>query len=238
MKIEKVYKYIDELSRCEWHDNAITNGIQYNGISVKQGIETYQRILTNMQSDAEVAILTLASSGQDKVINAIYNKVREAYENDYDIITYEAVEALKAEFPSPRREDIRKEIELGQFIIDMHNLQLSYLDKLLTFISSLLDCNTTTVEATNTQSDAKPIPIAKETDNDNNKHIIRGVDGLAKYLDFGTTKAQAVLNSGILQDKGIAYRCGKDWRINAEKLDTLLAKQPYIFYGDLTKYKA
>lgn len=149
MKIEKVYKYIDELSRCEWHDNAITNGIQYNGISVKQGIETYQRILTNMQSDAEVAILTLASSGQEKVINAIYNKVREAYENDYDIITYEAVEALKADFPKAiRPKAIRMEIELGQFVIDMHCLQLHYLDRLLSFISSLLEDNTTTVEVT------------------------------------------------------------------------------------------
>lgn len=237
MKIEKVYNFIDELSRCEWHDNAIVNGIKYNGITIEQGTEAYQQRLEAMQSDAEVAILTLASSGQDKVINAIYNKAKEVRENDYDIITYEAVEALKAEFPLPRREDIRKEIELGLFIIDMHNLQLSYLDKLLTFISSLLDCNTTTTEKTATLPEANPT-ITNETDNDNNKRIIKGVNGLAQHLGIGPTKAQEVLNSGILQDKGIAYRYGKAWRVDAEKLDNLLAKEPYIFHGDLTKYKA
>lgn len=230
MKIEKVYIFIDELSRCEWHDNAITNGIQYNGITIEQGTETYQQRLEAMQSDAEVAILTLASSGQDKVINAIYNKAKEVRENDYDIITPKAVDALRAEFPIPRTEAIKAEIQLGEFVIDMHNLQLYYLDRLLSFISNLIEDNTVNVEVT----ELKPI-ISKEADNDNNKHIIRGVDGLAKYLDFGTTKAQAVLNSGILQDKGIAYRCGKDWRINAEKLDNLLAKEPYIFKGTLKK---
>lgn len=229
MKIEKIYNYIDELSRCEWHDNAIVNGIKYNGITIEQGTEAYQQRLEAMQSDAEVAILTLASSGQDKVINAIYNKAKEVRENDYDIITYEAVEALRAEFPIPRTEAIKAEIQLGEFVINMHNLQLYYLDRLLSFISNLLEDNTVNVEVT----ELKPI-ISQEADNDN-KHIIRGVDGLAKYLDFGTTKAQAVLNSGILQDKGIAYRCGKDWRINAEKLDNLLAKEPYIFKGTLKK---
>ena len=229
MKIEKVYKYIDELSRCEWHDNAITNGIQYNGISVKQGIETYQRILTNMQSDAEVAILTLASSGQDKVINAIYNKAKEVRENDYDIITPKAVDALRAEFPIPRTEAIKAEIQLGEFVINMHNLQLYYLDRLLSFISNLLEDNTVNVEVT----ELKPI-ISKEADNDN-KHIIRGVEGLAQHLGIGPTKAQEVLNSGILQDKGIAYRYGKAWRVDAEKLDKLLSDNPYIFSGKLKK---
>lgn len=229
MKTKKIYRYLNELSRCEWHDNAITNGTQYNGITIEQGTETYQQRLEAMQSDAEVAILSLASSGQDKVINAIYNKVREAYENDYDIITYEAVEALRAEFPLPRREDIKAEIQLGEFVIDMHNLQLYYLDRLLSFISNLLEDNTVNVEVT----ELKPI-ISKETDNDK-KHIIRGVEGLAQHLGIGPTKAQEVFNSGILQSKGIAYRYGKAWRVDSEKLDKLLSDNPYIFSGKLKK---
>lgn len=230
MKIEKVYKYIDELSRCEWHDNAITNGIQYNGITIEQGTETYQQRLDAMQSDAEAAILSLlAASGHDKAINAIYHKAKDLRENDYDIITYEAVEALRSEFPLPRREDIKAEIQLGEFVIDMHNLQLYYLDRLLSFISNLLEDNTVNVEVT----ELKPI-ISKETDNDK-KHIIRGVEGLAQHLGIGPTKAQEVFNSGILQSKGIAYRYGKAWRVDSEKLDKLLSDNPYIFSGKLKK---
>lgn len=235
MEIKNFYTYLKELQRCEWHDNAIANGIKYNGITIEQGRETYQQRLDVMQAEAEETLLQLLVNGQIKAIKIIYDKAIALREKPYDIINQESVEALKREFPLPRTEAIKGEILLGQFVIDMHSLQLCYMEKLITFISSLLDCNTTTVKATDTQSDAKPIPIAKETDNDNNKHIIRGVDGLAKYLDFGSTKAQAVLNSGILQDKGIAYRCGKDWRINAEKLDNLLAKEPYIFKGTLKK---
>lgn len=137
METKAIYDYLNELSRCEWRDNAIANGIKYNGITIEQGTETYQRILCSLQSEAEAAILSLASSGQSKVLNAIYRKAKEASEQDYDIITQEAVEALKQEFPSPRAEGIKAEIQLGEFVIEMHNLQLCYLSRLIAFIGSL-----------------------------------------------------------------------------------------------------
>lgn len=228
MKIEKVYNYIDELSRCEWHDNAI-NGIQYNGISIEQGTETYQLTLEKMQTEAEEVLLQLLVNGQIKAIKIIYDKAIELREKPYDIINQESVEALKREFPLPRTEAIKAEIQLGEFVIDMHNLQLYYLDRLLSFISNLLEDNTVNVEVT----ELKPI-ISKEADNDN-KHIIRGVEGLAQHLGIGPTKAQEVFNSGILQSKGIAYQYGKAWRVDSEKLDKLLSDNPYIFSGKLKK---
>lgn len=42
-----------------------------------------------------------------------------------------------------------------------------------------------------------------------------------------------MLNSGLLKPNAAAYRNGKDWRINAEKLDKLLSDNPEIFRGDL-----
>lgn len=231
MDIGKIYDYLNELSRCEWRDNAIVNGIRYNGIDITQGVETYQRILCSLQSEAEAAILSLASSGQSKVLNAIYHKAKEAGEQDYDIIAQEAVEALKQEFPSPRAEAIKAEIQLGEFVIEMHNLQLYHLSNLLTFINSLLNDTTVEVEATQPEPEARPTP----TENKADKRIIKGVKGLSEHLGIGITKAQEVLNSGILQRKGVAYRNGKAWRINAEKMGNLLADEPYIFYGKLEK---
>lgn len=141
MDIGKIYNYLNDLSRCEWRDNAIVNGIRYNGIDITQGTETYQRILEVMQSEAEAAILSLASSGQSKVLNAIYRKAKEASEQDYDIITPLAVEALKQEFPTVRTDAVKSEIQLGRFVVDMHALQLYYLDRLLTFLNCLLKDN-------------------------------------------------------------------------------------------------
>ena len=65
--------------------------------------------------------------------------------------------------------------------------------------------------------------------------IIKGVQGLAKYLGIGVTKAQEILNSGLLKPNAVAYRSGKGWRISAEKLDKLLADNPDIFRGVLTR---
>ena len=83
METKSIYNYLNELSRCEWRDNAIVNGIKYNGITIEQGTETYQRILDTLQSEAEAAILSLASSGHDKAIRAIYRKAKEINEQDY-----------------------------------------------------------------------------------------------------------------------------------------------------------
>ena len=230
MKIEAIYRYLSELSRCEWRDNAIANGIKYNGITIEQCTETYQRILEAMQSEAEEAILSLLTSGQDKAIRAIHRKAKEAHEQDYDIITQEAVEALRQDFPIPRAEGIKAEIQLGEFVIEMHSLQTYYLSTFISFIDNLLD-NDTTVEATQPEPEARPTPADKETD----KRIIKGVKGLSQALGIGITKTQEILNSGILQRMGVAYRNGKAWRINAEKMGNLLADEPYIFYGKLEK---
>jgi len=231
MDIGKIYDYLNELSRCEWRDNAIVNGIKYNGITIEQGTETYQRILDTLQSEAEAAILSLASSGHDKAIRAIYRKAKEINEQDYDVITPLAVEALKAEFPIPRSEAVKAEIELGEFVIEMHNLQLYHLSNLLTFINSLLNDTTVEVEATQPEPEVRPTPADKETD----KRIIKGVKGLSQALGIGITKTQEILNSSILQRKGVAYRNGNAWRINAQKLDDMLSHNPNIFQGKLEK---
>lgn len=231
MEIKAIYDYLNELSRCEWKDNATANGIKYNGIDITQGVETYQRILCSLQSEAEAAILSLASSGHDKAIRAIYRKAKEINEQDYDVITPLAVEALKQDFPIPRAEEIKAEILLGEFVIEMHSLQTYYLSTFISFIDNLLD-NDTTVEATQPEPEARPTPADKETDK---RIIIKGVKGLSQALGIGTTKAQEIFNSGILQKHGIAYRNGKAWRINAQKLDDMLSNNPNIFQGKLEK---
>ena len=237
-EIKDIYDYLNELARCEWHNNAIIQGIKYNGIDINQGTETYYTILSGMRNKAEQALLTLSTTGQDLALNAIYGKVIELLEQPVDIISQSAVDALKEDFPLQNRtQAIQADIELGQFIIDMRKVQLYYIKELTSFMRTLLHIptgeNSEAQQATETK--IKDIVDNKEPQQKPDKRVIKGVKGLKAHLGIGLTKAQEILNSGILQKRGIAYKNGKAWRINAEKLDNLLANEPYIFGRKLTK---
>lgn len=60
------------------------------------------------------------------------------------------------------------------------------------------------------------------------RELIKGISGLAEFLSCGTTKAQSIMNSGILQERGIAYRAGNRWRFNKTLLMRLLEEEPEI----------
>lgn len=67
--------------------------------------------------------------------------------------------------------------------------------------------------------------------NDEPRELIKGIKGLAEYLGCGITKAQNIMNSGILQKKDIAYRAGNRWRYNKTLLTRLLQEEPEILNG-------
>ena len=60
------------------------------------------------------------------------------------------------------------------------------------------------------------------------RELIKGVSGLADFLACGNTKAQNIINSGILQERDIAYRAGNRWRFNKTLLARLLEEEPEI----------
>jgi hypothetical protein len=72
--------------------------------------------------------------------------------------------------------------------------------------------------------ESKPTPIKDEP-----RELIKGISGLAEFLSCGTTKAQSIMNSGILQDRNIAYSAGNCWRFNKTLLAELLQEEPEIF---------
>lgn len=78
--------------------------------------------------------------------------------------------------------------------------------------------------------ESKPTPIKDEP-----RELIKGIDGLAEFLSCGTTKAQNIMNSGILQERGIAYRAGNRWRFNKKLLTRLLEEEPEILNGVSTE---
>ena len=242
MDIKYIYDYLGELSKCVWYNNAIENGIKYNGIDISQGTEYYQRMLSDMHEDVEQMLLELSSNGQHQMLQALYGKVTEIYEQPYDIITIDAVEALKRDTKGNTSTSIKAEIELGYFVVQMHGIQRYYQQSLLTFLGNLLCVPTQLVtDKPNAEvEDIEPTQIPQIDElhtapQSEDERIIKGVKGLGKYLGCGTTKAQEILNSGLLKPNAIAYFTGRGWRINREKLDKFISENPDVFKGKLKK---
>ena len=63
---------------------------------------------------------------------------------------------------------------------------------------------------------------------DEPRELIKGISGLAEFLGCGSTKAQNIMNSGVLQERAIAYRAGNRWRFNKTQLTRLLEEEPEI----------
>lgn len=68
----------------------------------------------------------------------------------------------------------------------------------------------------------------QEQDIEEPRELIKGIGGLAEFLGCGTTKAQSIMNSGVLQERDIAYRAGNRWRFNKTLLTRLLQQEPEI----------
>ena len=242
MDIKYIYDYLNELSKCVWYNNAIEYGIKYNDIDISQGTEYYQRMLYTMHENVEQMLLELSVSGQHQMLQALYVKVTDIYEQPYDVLTIEDVEALKRDTIGNTSASVKAEIELGYFVVQMHGIQRYYQQTLLTFLGNLLGipAEPVTDDDDIEVEDEEPTPsvpvrVVENAPQSDDKRIIKGVVGLGEYLGCGTTKAQEILNSGLLKPNAVAYRNGKAWRINAEKLDKLLADNPDIFRGVLTR---
>ena len=186
-------------------------------------IKVYCQLCT--REDVEKMLVELSASGQNQILQALYGKVKEIYEQLYDVITIEAVEALKRDVRGNMSPSVKAEIELGYFVVEMHGIQRYYQRALLVFIGDLLGIPQVITSQDNVEvEDSIPvIKMSESTSNETAEIIVKGVGGLARYLGIGNTKAQEILNSKILQKhKGTAYLVGNEWRINTEKLDELL----------------
>ena len=72
----------------------------------------------------------------------------------------------------------------------------------------------------NTDEQPQTTPISNVEEN-----VIKGVAGLAKYLNRGKTLTQAIINSKLLERNGAQYYAG-GWNFNKKKIDELLKEYP------------
>ncbi len=81
------------------------------------------------------------------------------------------------------------------------------------------------LEAYNTEQEEQSSEVEEP------RELIKGVKGLAEFLGCGVTKAQDIMNSGVLQERDIAYRAGNRWRFNKYLLNRLLEEEPEVLNG-------
>lgn len=138
MNVKYIYDYLNELTRCEWKDNAVENGIKYNDIDITQGTVYYQDVLSVMHTSVEQMLLELSADGQQQILQALYGRVIEIYEQSYDVITTDAVEALKRDVAGNLSPAVKADIELGYYVVQMHGIQRYFQRTLLVFLGNLL----------------------------------------------------------------------------------------------------
>lgn len=222
--MEKIYKYLNELFRCEWNPD-LSQGITYNGISNIKGCDYYNRLLSQMNSESEILLCSLPKNQ----LIAIHSRIVEICEWQYDVITSESVQSLKRD---SKPNENTADIELGEHVVAMFGVQDYYRHRLRRFIEDLLGINHNTIE------NKEEVTITEDNnflDNNaiteiklQNREVIKGVAGLAKYLGFGKTMAQAIINSKLLMTNGSQYRTGKSWFFNPEKIEDLLKENPNL----------
>ena len=96
-------------------------------------------------------------------------------------------------------------------------------DKTIVFINSILGVKTEPVTPEPQQVGVKDDEPKREP----NK-VVSGIKGLAEFLGCGLTKANEVVQGGILKDAGIQYMVGNCWKFNAEKLTKYLTEHPEV----------
>lgn len=203
MDTNKITDYLNELSnpslKCSLHERLIN----------PWDIEQYLNGIESMRVGFVAEVLTcdnaaLKSTYIDELNDAISKIRRRGYYNLKDEnITAAIVGGVK-------------EVELiSQVVLLDRNLLISA-EKALTALSSKRE------ETPSAALDSKPI-IPQETD-----IIISGIRELARVLGVGTNKAQAIVNSKILEKDGIQWNAGT-WKFNKQKLLKFIEENPTAF---------
>ena len=234
MDTSKIYGFLSELRRCDYHALEAPMDIstmKYNGISYDEGTETYQKKLFAEFADFKATILELALiANSQKVLSVILTDFKDGIDQYWDIPDDEALIALQQEYDKYRESSMLASIREIKFLQAMSSLQKRMLIDSARFIEALLN---------DEGSEKKAIyPVFKteqETDQDKDSEIISGVQGLAEYLGCAKTTAMKIIKSGVLKKDKMQYKVGKNWKFNKTKLEKFLSDTPEAL-GEIKRY--
>lgn len=227
--MDNLIQLITALNRCEIDDVSRT----YNGITMKQSEYYYDMYLSQLY---HAAALEYATAQCDKeVINRRIKQVAQSQQY-FNVPSMKTIERLKLDYNSSGAPSLKADFDFCAFVRECYRRQIYYMSELLILIGE--QCPVMQVEAVKEEN------AEAEAVQDNNSELIeplhldvqsvsvsdtlQGVRGLATFLSCGANKAQGILNSGILQEKGVARQIGRTWLIDSSKLKQILSEEPKL----------
>ena len=213
--MEAIKALLNELRRCEIINDYKVN-FSYNGITLEESSVAFQRRLHRLYEDALVDIPLLAQESKD-VFGDIIERYAESQQL-FDVPDESVLESMNREIElGNTNANLKQERDFVKMICDCVSLQKYYLGEFASAIG---------YQAKTTYNESNDVEVATTTSTDDN--LIKGVNGLAKFLGCGTNTAQNIIKDGVLMIKKIQYSTGDGWRFRKDKLTDLLEKEPEI----------
>ena len=213
--MEAIKALLNELRRCEII-NDYKVYFSYNDIALEETSMAFQKRLHRLYEDALLEIPFLSTEAKEGFVNII-DRYAES-QRLFDVPDESILESMNREIEAGNTNvSLRTERDFVKMICECVSLQKYYLNEFAAAIgyTSTGSPTTTSVEV-------------KEQVSTSDANLIKGVKGLAAFLDCGTNTAQNIINDGILLKKKIQYRTGDGWRFRKDKLTDLLEKEPEI----------
>ena len=215
--------FLNEMKRSDLVDGGMSGVIpfhkrMYNGITVIESEQSYYNKIALMYNAAVVALVYVPSEKYE-ILQSLINEAVEC-QKYFEIPSDDLLDSFIHDYKQSKVPSLKEDYDFLCFVRNCMKIQMDFLEK---FKNKFPHKKSPKIENTGGEEISKDKDIKKEP--------IKGVKGLAEYLGIGTTKAQDILNSGILQQNDAAYRVGKSWRIHPHKLDELKRKNPNLFYN-------
>lgn len=212
--MEAIKRFINEVRRSEWVDMLPFSERMYNGIKVIQSEQSYYNSLIILYNEAVIELTTIPSE-KLMVLERLIEEIEET-QKCFEMPSDELLSSLMRDYESSHHQikSLKEDYDYLIFVKGCMAIQKSFLERFKKKIISQDDSNKVNDKVENS--------VTANLDT----QVITGVKGLARFLHKGQTTAQDIINRGILQREGVAYRVNNSWNFNAEKLSDLLAKNP------------
>ena len=214
--MEAIKALLNELSRCDVV-NDFNDNLSYNGIDLVETSEGFQKRLHQLYECALSELPFLEEGVKAGIVN-ITNKYAES-QRLFDVPNESILESMNREIEAGNSNpSLKKERDFVKMICECVSLQKYYLKEFAATIACASRKEMTETTLVEDKEDVSTIDA----------NLIKGVRGLAAFLDCGTNTAQNIVKSEILLKKKIQYSIGDDWRFRKDKLTDLLEKEPEI----------
>lgn len=214
--MEAIKALLNELSRCDVV-NDFNDNLSYNGIDLVETSEGFQKRLHQLYECALSELPFLEEGVKAGIVN-ITNKYAES-QRLFDVPNESILESMNREIEAGNSNpSLKKERDFVKMICECVSLQKYYLKE---FAATIACASTKEMTETTLVEDKEDVSTI-------DANLIKGVRGLAAFLDCGTNTAQNIVKSEILLKKKIQYNTGHGWRFRKDKLTELLEKEPEI----------